>query len=57
MGSWQRARIEFEFRSSNFRAHKHPLDGADVIVCWEHDWPDCPIEVIELRSAIVSLKH
>jgi hypothetical protein len=54
---WQRARIEFEFRSSNFRMHKHPLDGADVIVCWEHDWPDCPIEVIELRSAIVSLKH
>ncbi len=54
---WQRVRIEFEFLSSNYRAHKHPLDGADVIVCWEHDWRDCPLEVIELRSAIVSLKH
>jgi hypothetical protein len=54
---WQRTRIEFEFRSSNFRAHKHPLDGADLIVCWEHDWPDCPLEVIELRGAIISLKH
>jgi len=54
---WRRARIEFEFRSSNFRVHKHPVDGADVIVCWEHDWADCPIEVIELRSAIIPLKH
>jgi hypothetical protein len=54
---WQRVRIEFEFRSSSFKAHKHPLDGADLIVCWEHDWPDSPIEVIELRTAIVSLKH
>jgi hypothetical protein len=23
-----------------------------VIVCWEHNWPECPIEVIELRSLV-----
>ena len=44
-------RIEFEFRSSNFRAHKHDAKDCDCIVCWEHDWPGVPdhIEVIELK--------
>lgn len=46
-----RKRIEFEFRSSNY---DHPLDGCDIIVCWEHDWKECPdtIEVIELKSEL-----
>jgi len=52
---WQRVRIEFEFLSSNFRDHGHDPAGADLIVCWEHDWQDCPIEVLELRSAIDAL--
>ena len=44
-------RIEFEFRSSNFRAHKHDAKACDCIVCWDHDWPGVPdhIEVIELK--------
>jgi hypothetical protein len=50
-GKERRIRIEFEFRSSNFRAHGHPLDGCDWIVCWEHDWPGVPaeIKVVEMR--------
>lgn len=44
-------RIEFEFRSSNFRAHKHDPKGCEAIVCWENDWPDAPpkLEIIELK--------
>ena len=49
---WQHVRIEFEFKSSNFREHGHDPAGCDLIVCWEHDWPTCPVEVIELRSVI-----
>jgi hypothetical protein len=51
-GKERRIRIEFEFRSSSFRAHGHPPDGCDWIVCWEHDWPDVPdhIKVVELRQ-------
>jgi hypothetical protein len=30
----------------------HPLDGCDGIVCWINNWPECPLEVIELRSVI-----
>ena len=55
--SWQRVRIEFEFESRNFRDHGHPPDGCDVIVCWRHNWPDCPahLEVVELLSVINKL--
>ena len=47
----KRVRIEFEYRSSSFRAHKHDAKNCDWIVCWEHDWPDVPdnIQVVELR--------
>ncbi len=54
-GMWQRVRIEFEFRSRTFRAHGHDPDQCDVIVCWENNWHDCPIEVVELRSAVQRL--
>jgi hypothetical protein len=47
--------IEFELRSSDFKTHKHPVDGCDLIVCWEHDWKDCPLEVLELKKAIQPL--
>lgn len=51
-GRYRRVRIEFEFRSSSFLRHNHPIDQCDIIVCWVNDWPDCPIEVIELKSAL-----
>ncbi|HKW64112.1 MAG TPA: hypothetical protein VJN89_16290 [Candidatus Acidoferrum sp.] len=54
---WQRVSIEFEFESRNFRDHRHPLYGCDLIVCWRHNWPECPrhIEVLELSSVIKCL--
>jgi hypothetical protein len=51
-GRWQTVRIEFEFRSASFRHHKHDPGLCDLIVCRAHDWPHCPIEVLELKSAI-----
>jgi hypothetical protein len=47
----KKLRIEFEFKSSSFKAHRHDPKQCDVIVCWHHDWPDVPrsIEVIELK--------
>ena len=54
---WQRVRIEFEFESRNFRDHGHPANQCDVIVCWRHNWPECPdhIEVLELSRVIKQL--
>ena len=48
--------IELEFKARNFLSeHGHDPAGCDLIVCWENDWPDCPIEVIDFKSAIKNL--
>lgn len=49
---WERLRVEFEQRSSDFKQRGRDADACDLIVCWEHDWPTCPLEVIELRDRI-----
>ena len=54
-GRWEAVRIEFEYRSRNFREHGHDAAGCDLVVCWEHDWPACPLEVLALRPAIAGL--
>jgi hypothetical protein len=46
---------EAEYESRNFLAHMHPLDGCDGIVCWINNWPECPLEVIELKSVVERL--
>lgn len=55
-GNYVEVDIELEFRSSNFREHGHDPSGCDLVVCWVHDWPDCPVEVLELKSAIQQLE-
>jgi hypothetical protein len=47
---WQRVRIEFEYESRNFVTHMHVVSGCDLIVCWSNNWPECPLEVLELRK-------
>jgi hypothetical protein len=49
---WQRVRIEFEFESRNFLAHMHPAAHCDLIVCWTHNWKECPVEVLELKKVV-----
>jgi hypothetical protein len=46
--------IEFEFKSRNFN---HDPSECDLVVCWEHNWPDCPIPVLELKSEIARLRN
>lgn len=48
----KKVRIEFEFKSSNFKLHHHDPKKCDCIVCWHDDWHDVPrnIEVIELKK-------
>ena len=53
---WEDVWIEFEYKSSSFKVHGHDPKECDIIVCWEHDWKDCPLEVIELKN-IISERH
>ena len=54
---WEKVAIEFEYSSSNFQLHGHDPTQCDIVVCWEHDWESCPLEVIELRDIIRSLPN
>ena len=56
---WEEIKIEFEFKSSDFPRHKHKTEDVDMIVCWEHDWENCPksIEVLELKNEITKLEN
>jgi hypothetical protein len=49
-GRWQPVLVEYEFESKNFLLHQHAISECDVIVCWRHNWPGCPLEVIELST-------
>ena len=56
-GKWQPVQIEFEYESKNFMEHGHDPKKCDVIVCWAHNWEECPIdiEVIALSEIIQKL--
>ena len=48
-------RVEFECRSRSFLYHDYDAAACDVIVCWQHDWPDCPVEVLALKDVVSGL--
>jgi Homing endonuclease associated repeat len=53
-GRWQHFRIEFEYESRNFGDHRHDPEKCDLIVCWRHNWKDCPanLQVLELSKVM-----
>lgn len=53
----QPVKIELEYQSRNFLKHMHDLNGCDLIVCWEHNWPECPLEVLELKQYLTGDQH
>ena len=56
-GRWQHFRIEFEYESRNFKDHRHDPGKCDLIVCWRHNWKDCPanLQVLELSKVMAQL--
>lgn len=53
----RRVRVEIEYRSSNYRRHGHNQQDCDIIVCWIHDWPECDLEIIDLREWVGRLSR
>jgi hypothetical protein len=53
-GRWQHVRIELEYESRTFYLHRHDPEKCDIIVCWKHNWPECPkkLWVLELREVV-----
>jgi hypothetical protein len=56
-GRWQHFRIEFEYESLQFKKHGHDPQKCDLIVCWRHNWKNCPphIQVLELSKLVGQL--
>jgi hypothetical protein len=53
-GRWQHFRIEFEYESRGFKLHGHDASKCDLIVCWRHNWKNCPpnLQVLELSKIV-----
>lgn len=43
---------EFELFSSNFLTHKHDATKCNLIICWENDWYNSPLPVLELSKVM-----
>lgn len=54
---WEKISIEFEYKSKNFYLHQHDPSKCDLIVCWENNWKESPIEVLELKSEIKNISY
>ncbi len=56
-GRWQPVRVEVEYESRNFKRHGHDARHCDLIVCWRHNWKNCPpnIQVLELSKVVQQL--
>ncbi len=52
---WEKVNIEFEHLSHNFVIHGHDEEKCDMIICWQDNWSNCPLEVIELIKEIEKL--
>lgn len=52
---YEEYRIEFEYFSSGAREHENLAGECVLVVCWEDDWPDSPVEVMELEKELEDL--
>ncbi|MCK4837026.1 MAG: hypothetical protein KAT17_10320 [Candidatus Aminicenantes bacterium] len=46
---WEHIRIQFEYRCSDVKKQDMIETECDLIICWTHDWTECPVEVLELK--------
>ncbi|RKX19619.1 MAG: hypothetical protein DRP26_03140 [Candidatus Zixiibacteriota bacterium] len=45
---WEKIKILLVYRSSELKDNDD-IEG-DLLICWHHDWPDCPLEAFQLKS-------
>jgi hypothetical protein len=53
--AWRRAKVAFELKSSDFM-DRSPGD-CDFLVVLDHDWPRCPVPVIEFGTVMTTHAH
>lgn len=56
---WERIYIEFEYSSSGFKSHLEDYKSGkkcDLVVCWIHEWKECPVPVLESKEEIKNME-
>lgn len=51
----QDVKIGVYHKSYDLKTKSGSVTDCDIIVCWEHDWNDCPVEVLELKAVLKKL--
>jgi hypothetical protein len=49
---WERVRVNISYKSSEFE--NDDFEEGDLLICWHHDWPDCPLKAFELKALFES---
>lgn len=47
---WEQLKLHFEYRSLDIKKYEDRLFLCDLVVCWHHDWEECPIPVLSLKA-------
>jgi len=50
----KKIRAEAEINAFDFMVHGHPLEGCDLIICWEDNWKDCKKPRLELSRFVLA---
>ena len=45
---WERVTVSIAYRSSDLNNGSNI--SADLLICWFHDWPECPLRTFALKS-------
>ena len=51
----QNVKIGVYYKSYDMKAKAGSFPDCDILVCWEHNWNECPVEVLELKAVLKKL--
>ncbi len=45
---WERIQVNLAYKSSDYT--RNDFSDNELLICWNHDWQDCPLKVFELKQ-------
>ncbi|MEN8222316.1 MAG: hypothetical protein ABFR36_03570 [Acidobacteriota bacterium] len=54
---WEPVNFSFTLNSSDLESSGRLSKNCELLVCWKHDWKECPVEVLELSSVLPGLEN
>jgi len=54
---WESVNIGFTLNSSDLKGSGRLTKKCQLLVCWKHEWKECPVEVLELSSVLPGLEN